>query len=187
MEAAVRYLLLAAATVAAGLLGYLGYVLYPRFGLPAGTGAGLLLLAAGAGIASFFSPCSFPLLLSILAGAPGAAERAHRRRTLLVYPAALAAGAALFLLAAGAIIAAAGTVLFEGVTFTSLAGRIVRAVVGALLIALGLIQLGRLRVSFRRFEPAAHAFLRRQASLRRERPAAGFFVFGFGYVFAGVG
>lgn len=187
MGVAFRYVLLAAATVAAGLLGYLGYVLYPRFDLPAGSGAGLLLLASAAGIASFFSPCSFPLLLSILARAPGEAAGARRRETLLLYPVALAAGAALFLLAVGAIIAAAGTALFEGVTFTSLAGRVIRTVVGILLIALGLTQLGRLRVSFRRFEPAAHGFLRRQAGFRRRRPAAGFFVFGFGYVFAGFG
>jgi hypothetical protein len=39
---------LAGAVALAGLAGYVGYVVYPRFDLPSVTGAGLLLLAAGA-------------------------------------------------------------------------------------------------------------------------------------------
>jgi hypothetical protein len=58
-SAGVRYGLLAVAVVVVGLAGYLGYVVYPRFDLPAVEGAALLGLAAAAGIASFFSPCSF--------------------------------------------------------------------------------------------------------------------------------
>jgi cytochrome c biogenesis protein CcdA len=181
-----RYLLLTAATVAAALAGYTGYLLYPRFNLPRGAGAGLLLLAAAAGIASFFSPCSFPLLLSVLARAPGdaATDRAGRA---LRYAAALAAGAASFLLLAGVVVAVAGTALFAGVTFTSTAGRLIRAVVGVGLLLLGLIQLARLRVSFRRLEPAIHGLLRQQAGLRRRRPLLGHAMFGFGYVLAGFG
>lgn len=55
-----HYLALGLGALALALAGYLGYVFYPRFALPAGAGAGLLLLAAGAGVASFFSPCSSP-------------------------------------------------------------------------------------------------------------------------------
>jgi cytochrome c biogenesis protein CcdA len=181
-----RYLLLTAATVAAALAGYTGYLVYPRFDLPSGAGAGLLLLAAAAGIASFFSPCSFPLLLSVLARAPGGAgtDRAGRA---LGYAVALAAGAAGFLLLAGVVVAVAGTALFAGVTFTSTAGRLIRAVVGVGLLLLGLIQLERLPVSFRWLEPAIHRLLRQQAGLRRRRPLLGHAMFGFGYVLAGFG
>ena len=49
-----------------GLAGYVGCLLYPRFGLPAAEGAGLLALAAAAGFAAFFSPCSFSLLAALL-------------------------------------------------------------------------------------------------------------------------
>lgn len=80
----------------------------------------------------------------------------------------------------------AGT-FFEDVTFTGTAGRIIRAVVGVLLILLGLVQLNVLANSFRRFEPAMHGLLRRQARLRREHPIRGFAAFGFGYVAAGFG
>lgn len=61
------YAVLTILTLTVALFGYLGYVLYPRFDLPAGTGASLLLLSAAAGIASFFSPCGFALLVTVLA------------------------------------------------------------------------------------------------------------------------
>jgi len=186
---AARYAGLAVATVTAALIGYVGYVFYPRLDLPAGTGAGLFAVALGAGVASFFSPCSFPLLVSILARSPAAGTRA-RDGTIAAavrFAAALALGASAFLVLLGAGIAAGGAALFADVTFTSTAGRAIRISVGALLIVLGLIQLDRLPISLRRFEPAAHGFLRRQAQLRRRRPFAGFALFGFGYLLAGFG
>ena len=70
-----RYALLVLAVAALASLAYAGYVLYPRFDLPPLQGAGLLLLAAGAGVASFFSPCAFPLLVTLLARETGADER----------------------------------------------------------------------------------------------------------------
>lgn len=181
---------LAVGIAALALVGYAGYVVYPRFDVPAGTGAGLLVLAAAAGIASFFSPCSFPLLLSMLARPVAAEAEASGRRPFgmaIWFAAALSIGATVFLVGAGSVIALGGAPLFEDVTFTSAAGRIIRAVVGALLITLGLIQLGVLRVNLRRFEPAMHGFLRRQARLRRRRPFAGFALFGFAYLLAGFG
>lgn len=187
---AARYAGLAVATVTAALIGYVGYVFYPRLDLPAGTGAGLFALSVGAGIASFFSPCSFPLLVSILARSPAAAGgRAERERIAAAtrFAAALALGASAFLVLLGAGIAAGGAALFSDVTFTSTAGRAIRISVGTFLIVLGLIQLNRLPISFRRFEPAMHGFLRRQAQLRRRRPLGGFALFGFGYLLAGFG
>lgn len=186
-----RYGVLVLATVALALAGYLGYLVYPRFDLPSVTGAGLLVLAAGAGVASFFSPCSFPLLVSML-GRPLAEEaEAHPQRRptrrALTFAAAMSLGAAFFLLAAGSAIALGGSALFEDVTFTSTAGRIIRAVIGALLIALGLIQLDLLAVNLRRIEPAVHGFLKRQAHVRRHHPVRGYALFGFGYLLAGFG
>ena len=184
------YAVLAFGTAAVGLVGYSGFVLYPSLDLPAGTGAGLLLLAAGAGVASFFSPCSFPLLVSILArpiAIEAQGEGGRPIRKALGFAAALSLGAATFLALLGVAIAFGGGALFEDVTFTSTTGRVLRIVVGALLILLGLIQLNRLPISFRRFEPAMHGFLGRQAKLRRGRPLAGFAIFGFGYLLAGFG
>jgi cytochrome c biogenesis protein CcdA len=184
------YALLAAATAAVALVGYLGYVFYPRFDLPAGTGATLLVLAAGAGIASFFSPCSFPLLVSMLAR-PIAAEAEARGdrpfRKAAMFAAGLSVGASAFLVVVGIAIAAGASTYFDDVTFTSTAGITIRLVVGVLLITLGLIQLNVLPISFRRFEPAMHGYLGRQAQVRRRRPVFGFTLFGFGYLLAGFG
>lgn len=182
-----RFILLAVLTLALALAGYAGYVVYPRFHLPAFAGGALLFLAAAAGVASFFSPCSFPLLLSILARAPGIASERGRTTAALVYAGALAAGAALFLILTGVVIALAGTALFQGVTFTSTPGRVIRAVVGLALIFLGLVQLNRMPFEFRVLEPAIHGVLRRQAAFRHEHPVPGFFLFGFAYVLAGFG
>jgi cytochrome c-type biogenesis protein len=184
------YALLAVMTGAVAVAGFAGYVLYPRFDLPAATGAGLLVLAAGAGVASFFSPCSFPLLVSMLARPTAQAAREAGRRPIgpaLGFAAGLSLGATGFLALAGGAVAVGGGALFEDVTFTSIAGRIIRALVGVALIVLGLVQLGVLAVNLRRFEPALHGLLRQQASMRRRRPLAGFTLFGFVYLLAGFG
>jgi cytochrome c biogenesis protein CcdA len=185
-----HYVLLALGALALGIAGYTGYVLYPRFDLPASTGIGLLVLAAAAGVASFFSPCSFPLLVSMLARPISAERDAGRRRPLRQaagFAAALSVGASAFLLLVGLAIALGGGAAFEQVTFTSVAGRVIRGVVGASLVVLGLIQLERLAVNLRRLEPITHRFLRSQAELRRRHPVTGFVVFGFGYLLAGFG
>lgn len=94
-----RYWAWALGSVVLGLAGYVGYVLYPRFDLPAGAGAGLLVLATAAGVASFFSPCSFPLLVTMLARPLASAGDAGSRplRRALGYASALSVGAAGFL------------------------------------------------------------------------------------------
>lgn len=183
-----RYLVLVVVVLAVATAGYVGYVLYPRFDLPAVEGVAVLGLAAAAGVASFFSPCSFPLLLGILgreATVPADAERPATRP--VVFGGALAAGAGVFLLLAGFVIAVAGGALLAQVTFASTAGVVIRAVVGSLLLLLGGVQLGVLPSPFHAVEQAVEPLLRRQARLRRRRPVVGFAAFGFGYVLAGFG
>lgn len=67
MKQAPHYLFLVIAVLLLAFAGYVGDVLYPRFDLPAVGGAGLLVLSSAAGLASIFSPCSFPLLSTLLA------------------------------------------------------------------------------------------------------------------------
>lgn len=182
-----RYLILVVAVVVVAVAGYVGYFVYPRFDLPAADGLGLLGLAAAAGVASFFSPCSFPLLVTLLARqAVDDAEHGRSARPA-VFGSSLALGAALFMLLAGLVIAFGGEALFAGVTFTSTAGITIRVVVGVLLVSLGLIQLGVIPVSMHAVSRVAQPLLRSQARMRRKRPVAGFAVFGFGYVLAGFG
>lgn len=186
-SAAGRYALLAVAVATIALAGYVGYVLYPRFDLPGVEGAGLLGLAAAAGLASFFSPCSFPLLVGLL-GRQATRQGRDGGPAPAVFGSALAAGAAVFMLLLGFAIAAGGEALFADVTFASLPGIVLRATVGVLLIVLGLIQsgavLGRINVADRVLNAP---IVRYQARLRRHHPVAGYGVFGFGYVLAGFG
>lgn len=183
------YVLLIAGVVVLALAGYAGYVLYPRFDLPAVTGLGLFVLAAAAGIGSFFSPCSFPLLAGLLARETGTDKNqaTSPTRRALRFATALSVGATLFLLLTGAGIAAGGAPLFEQVTFTSTIGRIIRITVGAVLILLGLVQLDVVPISFGWLADITDPLMRRQARLRRQQPTLGFALLGFGYILAGFG
>lgn len=184
----IRYGLLALGVVLAGLAGYLGYVTYPRFQLPAVSGAGLLLLAAGAGLAAFFSPCSFPLLVTLLAReADGGREERRRLRSVLVFAGAFSVGAVAFLVVLGALIGLGGRGLASSVTFTSPTGIGIRVGVGAGLVVLGLIQADVVPVSFHGVERLTRPFMQWQANRRRAHPVAGFVAFGFAYLVIGFG
>lgn len=181
-----RYWLIAALLTLAGGLGYLGYVAFPRFELSAGVGAGLLALAAAAGVASFFSPCSFPLLVTLLTREGPAQGRPVRRALRVALP--LSVGAAAFVLGAGALIALGGRSFAGSVTFTSTAGRALRIGVASSLLLLGLVQAEIIPVSFHRLgDRIARPVLGAQAKLRRRRPTEGLALFGFGYLLAGFG
>lgn len=182
-----RYWILVGLVVVVAVAGYTGYVLYPRFDLPAGQGLGLLGLAAAGGVASFFSPCSFPLLVTILGRHASGVRDGGKRPIPAVFGAALALGAAMFMLLAGLVIAAGGEALFAGVTFTSPAGITIRGVVGLVLVGFGLIQAGILRMSMHGVSRIVQPLLGSQAGLRRRRPVGGFVLFGFAYVLAGFG
>lgn len=183
-----RYWLLVTFVGLVAIAGYFGYVLYPRFDLSAGQGLGLLALAAASGIASFFSPCSFPLLLTLLGRPPSInADRGRQATSPVVFGGALAAGAALFMVLAGSVIALGGQALFSGVTFTSRAGITIRMVVGIALIILGLAQSGILRLPMHGVSRIVQPLLGAQAGLRRRHPVTGFALFGFLYVLAGFG
>lgn len=183
-----RFLLLAAAVAVAGLAGYLGYLAYPRFHLPSVVGAGLLALAAAAGVAAFFSPCAFPLLLTLLARRiRGGAGPAARARAVLVFASAFSVGVVAFVLALGALIAVGGRGLVASVTFTSPAGIGIRIAVGLLLVLLGLVQTEILQFSFHRIERVTRGIGRAEAAFRRKHPVAGFTVFGFAYLIFGFG
>lgn len=104
-----RYGILVAATLLASVAGYVGYGLYPRLGLPPVAGATMLLLAAAAGFAAFSSPCSFPLLATLLARRTTSdSPRAMRLRRALSSAAALSTGAVTFVVTVGVVFALGG-------------------------------------------------------------------------------
>src|SRR6266511_425525 len=98
----------------------------PQFHLPSVTGAALLALAAGAGVAAFFSPCSFLLLLTLLARGASSGGRRGRTRRLGLFAAAFSAGIVGFLAALGLLVALGGRGLASSVTFVSPTGITIR-------------------------------------------------------------
>lgn len=164
----------------AGLLGYLTYLAYPRFGLAGANVTTAIGLGAVAGVASFFSPCSFPLLLAILARREGSVSR-------FTAAWATAGGALLFLAIVALVLFFGGGALVSQVTFDSPVGITLRAVVGIVLVTLGLMQAGVLTNRIPGLKGISSRLLRRQASLRRRRPVFGHALFGFSYVLAGFG
>ncbi len=184
----VRFVLLASGILLVGLAGFAGYVIYPRFDLPAATGIGLLLLAAGAGFASFFSPCSFPLLLTLLSREAG--EASGRRpliRRVLVFAGAFSLGAIAFLSLLAVFFGVGGRALAASLTFTSTTGIVVRITVGLVLVLLGAVQSEMLGYSFHGVERFTRPLLERQASSRRRHPVGGFAAFGFNYLLIAFG
>ena len=154
-------------------------------------------LAAGAGVASFFSPCAFPLRVTLLArevGTDGNAADDHdgggggsAPARGVQFATALAAGAAVFLVIVGVGIGVGGGALFSQVTFTSTAGIVLRIIMGVLLVLLGLIQLGVIPVPLHAVQAVSRPLLQQQAETRRSAPLAGGALFGFGYLLAGFG
>ncbi len=185
------YALLVLVVLILALAGYGGYVLYPRFGLPAVHGASLLFLAVAAGIGSFFSPCSFPLVVTLLARPSGLETQVNSAESslnrALVFASALALGTSAFLLLTGSILALGGEALFAEVTFTSPQGRVIRFVVGLGLTFLGLIQSGKLPFSLDVVARLANPLMQAQARQRRQRPVVGFVILGFAYPLTGFG
>jgi len=190
----VPYALLALLVLSVGLVGYAGYELYPRFDLPAVEGASLLLLAVGAGVASFFSPCAFSLLLTLLGrevqtGGRSGEEDGGRKHVghPFRFAGALSLGATAFLLVLGGVIALGGRTLVGDVVFASTEGRILRLTVGLFLVLLGLVQVDLLHNHLHALEDVLRSLFRKQAEVRRKRAFVGHTMFGFAYLLAGVG
>lgn len=168
-------------TLLVGLAGYGGFVAFTG-GDRAAT-AGVWALAAGTGFAAFFSPCSFPLLLTHLARR---AEETPGRA--IVAASRMAIGALLlFALLAGAL-AVAGSAIGGAVSFDTTLGRALRLVVAVALAIIGLRHSGLWRRPFRwtgRLASRAAAAIDRT---RRLEPGAGRdLAHGFGYLLAGFG
>ncbi len=172
----------ATASAGLGLIALLGYSIFLLF-LRGGSTIGLwgaFAVAVIAGIASFFSPCSFPLLPGYL-GYYMMTAREHPRRSALAHGFSAAAGVATFGLILGAVLGLVGVGLAASF---SLVGPIpspttqgLRFTVGAVWLALGAVQLGNVS-----FHGALERFLRIGV-----RPAESMFAYGFGYTVAGIG
>ncbi len=181
-----RYLILPVAVLALALLGYASFRLTLQLPASAEAGPFLLLLAAMAGLGSLFSPCSFPLLLTLMSREVNSAD-GQGRRPLARFAVPFTLGATAFLLLTGVVLAIGAAPLVARLNFGSPAGRVLRGLVGLLLLSAGAWQMKGRSLTLSRLTTVLTPLWNRQDQLRRDRRALGPFLYGFGYIVAGFG
>ena len=187
VDTSMRSVMTVAVVVVAAVAGYGGFRLAAGLDLGAQAGAGMVALAAVTGFAVFFSPCSFPLVVGLLAG-PDPAERARLRiRDSVATALAMGAGAAVFLLILGVVVGVAGEGIARSVSFDTVGGRLLRAAVAGVLVTAGLVQLGKIRFPLGRVTGLAKPIDRRRAAVAQSHRYRAHMLYGFGFILAGFG
>jgi cytochrome c-type biogenesis protein len=171
-----------------------GYFVFRAFAAtPGQTEFNLYILAIMAGVASFFSPCAFPLLPSYFsfyhqADSDENGTSKGVRKTLRLGLAA-SFGVITFALVLGLMIALLGAGLAQGLSISgpepSQFVRIFRGGVGVVLLILGVGQL--LGWNLKPVFADAFAYRTRPEREGKKKPAANLFLYGLGYNAAGMG
>lgn len=175
-----RLLLVALGVLLVGAVGYVGFVSFVQSDRAAGSG--VLMIGALTGFAAFFSPCSFPLLVTFLARRSEESKGSAMMSALRV-----GVGAITMFAVFGLVMTMGGALLGSVVGFDQPAGRVFRLVVAVVLIVFGLKQ--SLLLSFHTTwmtRLASRAGLRFDSSKTSTR-AGGDILYGFGYLVAGFG
>ena len=175
----VRQISVSSGLLLTGLAGYVGFVAVA--GTDRSLAAGTLALAAAVGFAAFFSPCSFPLLLTFLARSASSSARAALARAMRV-----GVGASLLLALLGGVIAAVGGGIAGGLNFSSPGGRVLRVGVAVFLVLMGLRQAGRIRARIGWFDRVS-GFAGTRPALSGDNSGRADVLYGFGYLLAGFG
>ncbi|HEX6301235.1 MAG TPA: hypothetical protein VF148_12280 [Acidimicrobiia bacterium] len=175
-----RFLATALGVIVVGVAGYFGFVVFVGSERQAATGA--MVLAAGTGFAAFFSPCSFPLLLTFLTR-----RSEESAGTAIMSALRVGGGAAVLLAMMAGVVAAGGSAFARVVEFDSAAGRVFRLAIGVVLIVFGLRQANVLRLRMRWLDTIAGASGRLLDSSKVRSQAGRDVVYGFEYLLAGFG
>lgn len=179
-RARARFGAIASGLVVVAVAGYLGFVAFAESS--PGVGVGVMVLGAATGFAAFFSPCSFPLLLTFLTRKSTESTGAALASALRV-----GAGAAVLLGLFALALIAGGTALGRVVEFDSTTGRVFRLSIGILLVVFGLRQAQLLGIRMRWLDRVAASTGRMLDPGRVSNPARADFAYGFGYLLAGFG
>jgi cytochrome c biogenesis protein CcdA len=173
-----RFFAVALGIVVVGVAGYLGFIaVVSRREEVVGT----LGLAAATGFAAFFSPCSFPLMLTFIGRRSEASPGSLAGSVLFV-----GAGAATVLALLALVVGLTGDWLGTIVNFSSPTGRLLRLLVAGFLLAFGARHAGLIRFPAAWLDRVATFASRILDPSRRQGPARDF-VYGFGYLLAGFG
>ena len=151
---------------------------------------GLLFVAVIAGVASFFNPCSFPVLPAYLASyytKEGSDEDSQRPRQILISGSTAALGVAVFNILLGVMIGILGVGFGKSL---GLAGgdpssivRWIRGILGVLLLYLGYSHITGRGINFNALEK----LYMKSRSNKTQTGSAKMFSYGFGYTLLGIG
>lgn len=175
-----RFAVVVLGVLVVGVAGYLGFVAFA--GSERGPATGVMVLGALTGFAAFFSPCSFPLLLTFLV-----TRSTESRGEAALSALRVGAGAAALLGVLAVIIVGGGAALASVVEFDSVSGRVFRLAIGLVLIALGLRQAHLFGVRMRWIDRVAGSASRIFDSSSVSGRVRGDVAYGFGYLLAGFG
>jgi cytochrome c-type biogenesis protein len=169
-----------------------GYLLFRTFAvevMPSLSAYNLLVLAIIAGVASFFSPCVFPLLPGYLSVYYAVGDQAPKRDPFALGVAA-ALGVVTFNLGLGVVIGLLGAGVAEGVSISSADPsafvRLFRGGVGLALVALGVMQLAGTNIKPQLVDSFAWRMRPQREGTTRD-PAFSLYLYGLGYNAAGMG
>lgn len=171
----------------------IGYLIFREFAtqvMPDFGAFNLLTLSIIAGVASFFSPCAFPLLPGYFsvyyAGADTETEMKSSKFKLGL---ASAFGVISFNLLLGLVIGVLGTGFAQGLSITGeepIFIRFFRGIVGIILIMLGIAQFRELNLKPMLADALAWR-TRPRSNTDKQNPALSLYLYGFGYNAAGMG
>jgi len=181
----VKLILIVISVAVVALLGYFGFVVFLKDFMPAFSNYSLYLLSLAAGIATFFSPCSFPLLPGYLSVYYNAEESEGSKRSLRRgFLAAM--GVLSFTIVLGLIVALLGQGVASSFSISSsnpsFFTRIFRIGLGAVLVSLGAVQLSNAT-----FHNHLLDGLTRKFSSAVGSGDKGLYLYGFSYNAAGIG
>ncbi len=179
-----KYTLVIASVAVVTLLGYVGFVIFVKDIVPAFSNYSLYLLSLAAGIATFFSPCSFPLLLGYLSFYYNEKSEGSKRP---LYRGALSAlGVLSFTVILGLIIALLGQGIASSFSVSSanpsLFTRVFRIGLGGVLVLLGAVQFSNTTFHNGFLDALTGRFYSAAGS-----GGKGLYLYGFGYNAAGIG
>lgn len=168
-------------TLSLGLVGW--FFGFRLFAVPNGvvTPSALLPLAVLAGVASFFSPCVFPLLPAYVMSS--LTIKTREKTHPMIGAVAAAGGVVVFLLIFGVFVGVLGEAFVR--SFGTAASIVpIRRLVAVILLVLGI---GHLTDALARPLHAIGSFMQRAMPVRGTPVPTGLFWYGFGYTAAGLG
>ncbi len=167
--------------------GYVGFRSAGHLNLGTTAGAGVVVLAVVTGFSAFFSPCSFPLLLGLLASSDASTARGQTKSDGFRTAITVGLGATMFFLLVGVLVGIVGEGLARNVGFSTVQGRALRVVVAAVVITAGSVQLGFLKVPFHRLTTLVGPIDSPRVEISSRHSRSSQVLYGFGFVIAAFG